>query len=157
MILRIRPALLAVFAFLVLLPAVLGQDVQSSGDSDASTTESSSGDDDTRWVNYQTADGETLYLKDNRRPSLYTDNFGDCLGNSAVNVSRFDAAYYKDNMTIMFHLQGSSAIANESVMFYIGVYAYGESRFDLTFNPCQANIDRCVCIPSTTFGARAHL
>lgn len=24
---------------------------------------------------------------------------------------------------------------------YIGVYAYGESRFDLTFNPCNANID----------------
>ena len=24
---------------------------------------------------------------------------------------------------------------------YIGVFAYGESRFDLTFNPCNANID----------------
>ena len=139
MILRIRPALLALFAFLALLPHVLGQDVQDGSDGAETSTD---GDDDTRWINYQTADGETLYLKDNRRPSLYTDDFGDCLGNSAVNVSRFDAAYYRDNMTIMFHLQGSSGIANEDVVFYIGVYAYGESRFDLVFNPCQANIDR---------------
>lgn len=25
---------------------------------------------------------------------------------------------------------------------YIGVFAYGESRFDLTFNPCNAQIYR---------------
>lgn len=137
MILRIRSALLAVFALLVLLPAVWGQDVQS-GDDGTETVQ----DKEIRWINYQTSDGETLYLKDNRRPALYTDDFGDCLGNSAVNVSRFDAAYYRDNMTIMFHLAGSSGIRNDSVMFYIGVYAYGENRFDLTFNPCAANIDR---------------
>ena len=98
--------------------------------------------DGTRWITYQNPDGTTDYLKDNRRPALYTDNFGDCLGNSLVNVTRFDAAYYKDNMTVQFHLEGASALANESVMMYIGVYAYGESRFDLTFNPCLANIDR---------------
>ena len=95
-----------------------------------------------RYVTYQNADGTTSYLLDNRRPALYTDNFGDCLGNSLVNVTRFDAAYYKDNMTVQFHLTGNSALANESIMMYIGVYAYGESRFDLTFNPCNANIDR---------------
>lgn len=27
-------------------------------------------------------------------------------------------------------------------LVYIGVFAYGESRFDLTFDPCSANIDR---------------
>lgn len=96
----------------------------------------------TRYITYQNPDGTTQYLKDDRRPSLYTRNFGDCLGNSLVNVTRFDAAYYKDNMTILFDLEGASALTNESVMLYIGVYAYGESRFDLTFNPCQANIDR---------------
>jgi hypothetical protein len=101
--------------------------------------------------------GDTVYLKDSRKPALYTGNFGDCLGSSNVNVTRFDAAYYKDNMTVLFHLQGNTAIKNESIMsmepllglreqlangqaVYIGVYAYGESRFDLTFNPCNANI-----------------
>ena len=54
----------------------------------------------------------------------------------------FDAAYYADNGTVLFHLEGNTAIANESLVMYIGVFAYGESRFDLTFNPCSANIER---------------
>ncbi|KAK4548171.1 hypothetical protein LTR36_010040 [Oleoguttula mirabilis] len=94
----------------------------------------------TQWITYQSDDDETVYLADDRRPALYTGNFGDCLGDSSINVTRFDAAYYKDNMTVLFHLEGSSALANESLMMYIGVYAYGENRFDLTFNPCEANI-----------------
>lgn len=97
-----------------------------------------------RYIAYQTPDSKTVYLEDNRKPSLYTQNFGDCLGDSAINVTRFDAAYYKDNMTVLFHLAGNSALLNESVMMYIGVYAYGENRFDLTFNPCKANIYRYV-------------
>lgn len=60
--------------------------------------------------------GETLYLLDERKPALYTQNFGDCLGDSLINVTRFDAAYYKDNMTVLFHLEGNTAVANESVM-----------------------------------------
>jgi len=91
-------------------------------------------------VTTTTEDGQTLYLSDNRQPALFTKNFGDCLGNSLVNVTRFDTAYYKDNMTVLFHLQGNTALANESLMMYIGVYAYGEARFDLTFDPCSANI-----------------
>ena len=126
MITRLHPALLALIAFLACLQGVL---CQSSAQS-------------TRWVTYQDPSGQTVYLKDNRKPALYTGNFGDCRGTSSVNVTRFDAAYYKDNMTVLFHLEGSSAIANESVMMYIGVYAYGQSRFDLTFNPCKANIQR---------------
>ncbi|KAL9106636.1 MAG: hypothetical protein Q9227_008356 [Pyrenula ochraceoflavens] len=43
-------------------------------------------------------------------------------------------------MTVLFHIEGNTAVKNESLMMYIGVFAYGESRFDLTFNPCNANI-----------------
>ncbi|OCL03143.1 TRP-domain-containing protein [Glonium stellatum] len=96
---------------------------------------------DNQYVQATDAQGNTVYLRDNRRPALYTGNFGDCLGSSNVNVTRFDAAYYKDNMTVLFHLAGNTAIKNESLMMYIGVFAYGESRFDLTFNPCSANIN----------------
>ncbi|KAH0268973.1 TRP-domain-containing protein, partial [Aureobasidium melanogenum] len=95
---------------------------------------------DTRYVTTTNSAGQTVYLADDRRPSLYTGQFGDCKGSSAVNVTRFDAAYYKDNMTVLFHLAGNTAIANESLMMYIGVYAYGQGRFDLTFDPCNANI-----------------
>ena len=87
------------------------------------------------------AEGRAVSLLDSRKPALFTRNFGDCLGSSIVNVTRFDAAYYADNMTVLFHLGGSTGVRNESLMMHIGVYAYGESRFDLTFNPCNANID----------------
>ncbi len=104
--------------------------------------------------------GEAIYLDSNRRPALYTKDFGDCLGSSIINVTRFDVAYYKDNMTVLFHLQGNTDVRREGLMstswnfnsdipymltstlVFIGVYAYGEARFDLTFNPCNANIAR---------------
>lgn len=105
-----------------------------------------------------TIGGQEYLVKDDRRPSLYTQDFGDCMGGSSINVTRFDAAYYKDNMTILFHLGGDTDLKNETIMsmltprltcwdltswvVYIGVFAYGESRFDLTFNPCSANIKR---------------
>jgi hypothetical protein len=95
----------------------------------------------TQYVTYTQPDGTTVYLKDDRKPSLYTQAFGDCQGDSLINVTRFDAAYYADNMTVLFHLGGNSALTNESLMLYIGVFAYGEQRFELTFNPCNANID----------------
>ena len=116
---------------------------------------------DTQYVQATTSSGETIYLPDDRKPALYTQNFGDCLGGSLINVTRFDAAYYQDNMTVLFHLEGNTHVANESIMstymqswsthdlsltknfpVYIGVFAYGESRFDLTFNPCNAQIYR---------------
>lgn len=87
-------------------------------------------------------DDQRVRVRADRRPSLYTADYGDCLGHSAINVTRFDAAYYKDNMTILFHLAGETALKNESIMMHIGVYAYGESRFGLTFNPCDANMWR---------------
>jgi hypothetical protein len=89
-----------------------------------------------------TIDGVEYRVRDDRRPALYTADYGDCLGESLVNVTRFDAAYYRDNMTIMFHLEGQTALTNESIMMSIGVFAYGEIRFELNFNPCSANIYR---------------
>ena len=70
----------------------------------------------TQYVTSTNAAGEIIYLADDRRPALYTQNFGDCLGSSTINVTRFDAAYYADNMTVLFHLEGNTAVANESLM-----------------------------------------
>lgn len=69
-----------------------------------------------RYFQAQDDDGNRIYLEDARKPALFTQEFGDCLGSSVVNVTRFDAAYYKDNMTVVFHLQGSTSIRNESLM-----------------------------------------
>lgn len=69
-----------------------------------------------KYVQYTTDDGQTVDLADDRKPALYTQNFGDCLGSSLINVTRFDAAYYKDNMTVLFHLEGNTAVANESLI-----------------------------------------
>lgn len=89
-----------------------------------------------------TIDGQRMRIRDDRTPALYTADYGDCLGESVINVTRFDAAYYRDNMTIIFHLAGETGLLKEDIMMSIGVFAYGESRFDLTFNPCDANIER---------------
>lgn len=123
---RIATTLLAALTYLTFLPTVLAKSNSS----------------DQQYITYQNNDGTTEYLLDDRKPALYTGNYGDCLGGSLINVTRFDAAYYKDNMTVLFHLAGNTGLANESLMMYIGVYAYGESRFDLAFNPCFANINR---------------
>lgn len=60
--------------------------------------------------------GDAEWVLDDRKPSLYTGDFGDCMGDSVINVTRFDASYYKDNATVMFHLAGNTALVNESVM-----------------------------------------
>ncbi|OLN86130.1 putative membrane protein [Colletotrichum chlorophyti] len=86
-------------------------------------------------------DGNTQELAVNRNPALYTGDFGDCLGGQSLfNVTKFDAAYYADNMTVQFHLDGTTNIKNESLMMHINVEAYGETRFEMSFNPCRANI-----------------
>lgn len=71
---------------------------------------------DDLWIQTTNNAGETIYLRDDRKPALYTQNFGDCLGSSLINVTRFDAAYYQDNMTVLFHLEGNTNVANESIM-----------------------------------------
>ena len=63
------------------------------------------------------AAGVSQELAVNRYPGLYTGNFGDCLGGQSLfNVTKFDAAYYADNMTVLFHIDGSTSIKNESLM-----------------------------------------
>ncbi|KAI4153504.1 MAG: hypothetical protein LQ341_000527 [Variospora aurantia] len=96
----------------------------------------------TKYIETTNDAGQSLWLRDARKPALYTQNFGDCLGSSLINVTRFDAAYYKDNMTVLFHLEGNTNVANESLIcmknsrglsvpaadpsvVYIGVFAYG--------------------------------
>ena len=71
---------------------------------------------DDLWIQTTNSAGETIYLRDDRKPALYTQDFGDCLGSSLINVTRFDAAYYQDNMTVLFHLEGNTNVANESIM-----------------------------------------
>jgi hypothetical protein len=59
----------------------------------------------------------TQLLANDRYPALYTGEFGDCMGgHSLINATGFDAAYYADNMTVLFHLAGSTSLNNESVM-----------------------------------------
>jgi len=92
--------------------------------------EAASSSDGTQWIQSTNADGETVYLDNNRRPALYTQDFGDCQGDSVVELTRFNAAYYKDNMTILFHLEGSTAVANESVMSQHNISSWQKTRTD---------------------------
>ena len=83
--------------------------------------------------------GVTRNLANDRFPALYTGDFGDCLGGqSLINVTAFDAAYYADNMTVLFHIEGTTNIKEDDIMLVISVDAYGEGRFDMVFNPCNA-------------------
>ncbi|KAK0723778.1 hypothetical protein B0T21DRAFT_294095 [Apiosordaria backusii] len=85
--------------------------------------------------------GVTRELAANRYPALYTGDYGDCLGGESLfRITRFDGAYYADNMTIVLHMDGTSSLRNESLMMRIAVDAYGENRFDMIVNPCNLNI-----------------
>ncbi|KAI1092861.1 TRP-domain-containing protein [Rostrohypoxylon terebratum] len=96
---------------------------------------------DTQYISGTSLDGVTTRLALDRTPALYTGDFGDCLGGqSLLNVTKFDAAFYYDNSTILFHLDSTTNIRNESIMLYISVEAYGERRFSMTVNPCNVNI-----------------
>jgi MFS family permease len=100
---------------------------------------------ETKYISGIDAQGNRRRLPVDRTPALYTKDFGDCLGGQSLfNVTKFDAAYYADNMTISFHLDGTSNIRNESIMMHMSVFAYGSGRFDMTFDPCNINV-RSLC------------
>lgn len=63
------------------------------------------------------ADGQSHELDVSRTPALYTGDFDDCLGGESLfNITKFDAAYYADNMTVLFHLDGTTNIRREDLM-----------------------------------------
>jgi hypothetical protein len=97
---------------------------------------------DNQYVQYTNSEGQSVWLADNRRPALYTQNFGDCMGDSLINVTRFDAAYYKDNMTVLFHLAGNSALTNQSLMRMLppSSIAYGLELNPVTFQFTSASL-----------------
>ncbi|KAL2877990.1 hypothetical protein SGCOL_006737 [Colletotrichum sp. CLE4] len=96
---------------------------------------------ETVYITGSDKDGNSKQLAVNRNPGLFTGDFGDCLGGQSLfNITKFDAAYYADNMTVQFHLDGTTNIRNESLMMHINVEAYGETRFEMNFNPCMTNI-----------------
>ncbi|KHO00977.1 TRP-like ion channel [Metarhizium album ARSEF 1941] len=103
-------------------------------------------------------DGVKRELDVSRYPALYTGDFDDCLGGQSLfNVTKFDAAYYADNLTVLFHLDGTTNIHKENLILHISVEAYGENRFNMTYDPCKANI-HSMCplnnsVPITAFAA----
>jgi len=70
--------------------------------------------------NFNPDDGEFRAIPENllddRKPALYTADYGDCMEDSAIKITRFDAAYYSDNMTISFNIDGYTTLVNESLM-----------------------------------------
>ncbi|ROW13768.1 hypothetical protein VPNG_03526 [Cytospora leucostoma] len=85
--------------------------------------------------------GVTRQLAVDRTPALYTGDFGDCLGGqSRFNITKFDAAYYTDNSTVLFHLDGASNLDHQHLMMRFSMSAYGENRFQMNFKPCSVNI-----------------
>lgn len=72
---------------------------------------------ETVYINGTGTDGVTRELDVSRYPDLYTRDFADCMnGESLFNVTRFDTAYYRDNLTVLFHMDGSTNIRQESLM-----------------------------------------
>lgn len=62
-------------------------------------------------------DGVERDLDVSRTPALYTGDFDDCLGGESLfNITKFDAAYYADNLTVLFHLDGTTNVRSENLM-----------------------------------------
>lgn len=67
-------------------------------------------------------DGVNRDLDVSRYPALYTGDFDDCLGGESLfNVTKFDAAYYADNLTVLFHLDGTTNIHKENLIRMINL------------------------------------
>ncbi|KAM0325159.1 hypothetical protein ACHAQA_007698 [Verticillium albo-atrum] len=92
---------------------------------------------ETVYVGYNDTDGVEREFAVDRYPALFTGDFADCLGGESLfNITKFDAGYFKDNLTIVFHLDGNTNVREENLIMHISLDAYGDSRFDMTFDPC---------------------
>lgn len=66
---------------------------------------------------YSPNEGNTAeQVADSRQPTLYTKDFGSCIRYPQVELTRFHAAYYKDNMTLVFHIQGQTKLQNQGAI-----------------------------------------
>ena len=62
-------------------------------------------------------------------------------GSSLLNVTAFDAAYYADNMTVLFHLIGTTNLQNDSVMSTFPLKVIFVAR--LTSVPVYISVEAC--------------
>ncbi|KXJ90558.1 hypothetical protein Micbo1qcDRAFT_189066 [Microdochium bolleyi] len=97
---------------------------------------------ETGYISGTSVDGfDNPRLAPDRTPTLYTGDFGDCLGGeSLLNITQFDAALYWDNATILMHLDGRTNIRSEDVMLHFSLDAYGDSRYSRVIDPCRSNM-----------------
>lgn len=90
------------------------------------------------------AAGVTNTLLVDRYPALYSGNFGDCMGGqSLINLTSFDAAYYADNMTVLFNMAGGTSLRNESLMCTFNLYYSACTSHLLTLNTVYISVEAC--------------
>ncbi|KAG7119816.1 putative membrane protein like [Verticillium longisporum] len=94
-------------------------------------------DRETVYQEFNDTNGVTRQFAVDRYPALFSGDFADCLGGQSLfNITKFDTGYFKDNRTVVFHLDGNTNVRQENLIMHITVEAYGKSRFDTTFDPC---------------------
>ncbi len=87
--------------------------------------------------------GETTTLLVDRYPALYSGDFGDCMGGqSLLNLTSIDGAYYADNMTVLFNLAGTTNLRNESLMCMCRYWLFA-SKDRANFEP---SVYFCLCL-----------
>lgn len=95
-------------------------------------------------IKFTTDAGVTQTLLVDRTPALFTGDFGDCMGGqSLLNLTSFDAAYYADNMTVLFNLAGTSNLKNESLMCESFHWSGVLSSSKLTFITVHIAVEAC--------------
>ncbi|KAI9163499.1 membrane protein [Paramyrothecium foliicola] len=92
-------------------------------------------------INGTSLSGVERELDVSRLPALWTGHFADCMNDESLfNVTKFDTAYYSDNSTVLFHLDGSTNIQRDSIIMHLSVDIYGVNRFNKTYDPCEDQI-----------------